>query len=97
MRFINGFKECENNSLHSSTRGSAAPISRQVQDYYAFDANVAYDFETRIGTASAQFGVNNLFDAKPAYVANGFLASSDAATYDYMGRYFYLRLTYNYY
>jgi outer membrane receptor protein involved in Fe transport len=42
-------------------------------------------------------GVNNLFDVAPAVVANGFLASSDAATYDYMGRYFYVRLTYNYY
>ncbi len=38
-------------------------------------------------------GVNNVFDANPARVYNGSQAQSDASTYDYMGRYFYLRLT----
>jgi outer membrane receptor protein involved in Fe transport len=41
--------------------------------------------------------VNNVFDAKPAYIANGFTAGSDPTAYDYMGRYFYMRLSYNYY
>ncbi len=99
MRFINGFKECEFNSCQTPEDPEAPlPISRMVRDYYTFDANVAYDWEMTGGnTLGGQFGVNNLFNAKPAIVANGFLASSDAATYDYMGRYFYLRLTYNYY
>jgi len=99
MRFINGFKECENNDcqIDSTEADAAQPISRMVQDYYTFDANVSYDLELKSGTAGAQFGVNNLLNAKPVLVANGFLASSDASTYDYMGRYFYLRLTYNYY
>jgi iron complex outermembrane recepter protein len=97
MRYISGFKECESNTCNVEDETAAPPISRSVHPYAAFDANVAYDFDTKVGTAGAQFGVNNLLDAKPAVVANGFLASSDAATYDYMGRYFYLRLTYNYY
>ncbi|WP_240486456.1 TonB-dependent receptor domain-containing protein [Hyalangium minutum] len=99
MRFINGFKECEFNSCQfdESDPNAVQPISRMVQDYYTFDANVSYDLELKSGTAGAQFGVNNLFNTKPVLVANGFLASSDASTYDYMGRYFYLRLTYNYY
>ena len=33
--------------------------------------------------------MNNVFDAGRPYVANGFLAGSDASTYDYLGRYFY--------
>ncbi|HYH97161.1 TonB-dependent receptor domain-containing protein [Hyalangium sp.] len=97
MRFINGFKECENNACTVQDESAPPPISRQVNDYYAFDASVTYDLETKIGTTTAQVGVNNLFDAAPAVVANGFLASSDAATYDYMGRYFFVRLSYNYY
>ena len=99
MRFINGFKECQFNDcqVDSSDPEAVEPISRMVRDYYTFDANVAYDLELKSGTAGAQLGVNNLFNTKPALVANGFLASSDASTYDYMGRYFYLRLTYNYY
>ncbi len=97
MRFINGFKECENNACTQQDPEAPPAIFRDVKDYYTFDANVAYDWEMKSGMATAQFGVNNLFDAAPAVVANGFLASSDAATYDYMGRYFYLRLSYNYY
>ncbi len=97
MRFINGFKECEANSCFVEDPEAPEPLSRMVHDYYTFDASVAYDWQMRIGSASAQLGVNNLFDAQPAQVFNGFLASSDASTYDYMGRYFYLRLTYNYY
>jgi hypothetical protein len=97
MRFINGFKECENNSCTVQDESAPPPLFRNVTDYYAFDASVMYDLETTAGTVTGQLGVNNLFDAAPAIVANGFLASSDAATYDYMGRYFFVRLTYNYY
>ena len=97
MRFINGFRECENNSCSVQSEDAPPPLFRNVSDYYAFDASVMYDMETAAGTITGQLGVNNLFDTPPAVVANGFLASSDAATYDYMGRYFFLRLTYNYY
>jgi iron complex outermembrane receptor protein len=97
MRFINGFRECENNACSVQGENAPPPLFRNVSDYYAFDASVTYDMETTAGTVTGQLGVNNLFDVAPAVVANGFLASSDAATYDYMGRYFFLRLTYNYY
>jgi hypothetical protein len=45
------------------------------------------------GTTSLTVGINNVTDVTPPYIANGFLAESDAATYDYAGRSFYLRLT----
>ena len=83
--------------VDESDANAVQPISRMVKDYYTFDANVSYDMDLKTGSAGAQLGVNNLFNTKPPLVANGFLASSDASTYDYMGRYFYLRLTYNYY
>jgi outer membrane receptor protein involved in Fe transport len=97
IRWINGFKECQENSCTVQEEGAVEPPSRQVSDYYSTDVNVAYDWEMKAGTATAQLGVNNLFDAKPAYVANGFTAGSDPTAYDYMGRYMYLRLSYNYY
>jgi len=96
VRFINGFRECENNSCTVREEGAPEPIYREVKDYSALDASVAYDWETRLGTATARLGVNNLFDAKPAYVANAFEAHSDPTAYDFMGRYFYLRLSYRY-
>ena len=40
--------------------------------------------------------VNNLFDEKPAIIYNGFLATSDASTYDFLGRFIYLRFTQSY-
>jgi hypothetical protein len=68
-----------------------------VSDYYATDVNVAYDWDMTKGRATAQLGVNNLFDTRPAYVANGFTAGSDPTAYDYMGRYVYVRLSYDYF
>ena len=38
-------------------------------------------------------GINNVFDAAPAVIFNGFLGTSDASTYDYLGRYMYIRLS----
>jgi outer membrane receptor protein involved in Fe transport len=49
-----------------------------------------------LGNTGVAVGVNNVFNTDPAVVYNGFLASSDAATYDYMGRYYYARLTHNF-
>lgn len=38
-------------------------------------------------------GINNVFDTPPAVIFNGFLGTSDASTYDYLGRYLYVRLS----
>ncbi|WP_407736747.1 TonB-dependent receptor domain-containing protein [Hyalangium sp.] len=96
MRFVQGFEECQNNDcqIHED---APPPVLRDVSNYYTFDANVGYDLATKLGNVSTQVGVNNVFNARPAVVYNGFLASSDATTYDYMGRYFYVRLSYTYY
>jgi outer membrane receptor protein involved in Fe transport len=96
-RWINGFKECEKNSCQVDNPSAPAPIFRQVESYYTLDANVAYNLETTAGDSTLQVGVNNLLDRAPAKVFNGFLANSDATTYDYMGRYFYMRLTHSFY
>jgi outer membrane receptor protein involved in Fe transport len=96
LRFINGFKQCANNNCGAGEEGAAEPVSRQVKDYSAIDASVAYEWRTRLGPATARLGVNNLFDAKPAFIANGLTAASDPTAYDFMGRYFYMRLSYRY-
>jgi outer membrane receptor protein involved in Fe transport len=97
LRYINGFRECQGNSCQATSASAQAPISRRVENYYTVDANVGYNLESSYGSTSIQVGVNNLLDRAPARVFNGFLADSDAATYDYMGRYFYLRATHNFY
>ncbi|HLL01434.1 MAG TPA: TonB-dependent receptor [Myxococcaceae bacterium] len=97
VRWINGFKECQENSCTVQEEGAVEAPSRMVSDYYATDVNVAYDWEMTKGRATAQLGVNNLFDTRPAYVANGFTAGSDPTAYDFMGRYVYVRLSYDYF
>jgi hypothetical protein len=40
--------------------------------------------------------MQNVFDAAPAKIYNGFASSTDQYTYDQMGRFMYVRLTHNY-
>jgi len=57
------------------------------------DLFLSYAIKTAAGTTSGAIGVNTLTDQNPPYVDGGFLADSDSNTYDFLGRYFYLRLT----
>lgn len=37
--------------------------------------------------------MNNVFNQPPAVIFNGLLGTSDFSTYDYMGRYLFLRVS----
>ncbi len=96
MRFIGSFKECGNTSGVAGGDGLcyvSDQYSRQVASYAAFDTYVSYSTKNWTGKTSVSVGINNLTDQRPAVIYDGFLAASDASTYDYMGRYFYARLT----
>ena len=45
------------------------------------------------GTTRVTVGVNNITDQDPSLIYVGFEGDSDTSTYDYMGRYFYARLS----
>ena len=49
--------------------------------------------KSKAGTTRMTVGVNNLLNQKPSLIYIGFAGDSDASTYDYMGRYFYARLS----
>lgn len=57
----------------------------EVRDIYAL-----YSYSSSLGYTSIQAGINNLFDAPPPAVLNEILANSNAETYDFLGRYFYI-------
>jgi iron complex outermembrane recepter protein len=88
IRYIGGFKECEGNDCNRPS----AP-NRDVDANVTADVFGSYAFQTPAGKTSVAIGVNNVLDQEPAVIYNGFLAESDAATYDYLGRYFYARLS----
>ncbi|MBL0275331.1 MAG: TonB-dependent receptor [Anaeromyxobacter sp.] len=95
-RYIGTFKECADPDGLSGAGGLCyvdATLSRQVETYMTFDGYVTYGFSSVAGKTAVTVGAQNLLDRKPAKVYNGFLASSDASTYDYMGRYVYARLS----
>jgi hypothetical protein len=42
------------------------------------------------------FGVQNVANTNPPYIFGAFAANSDPSTYDYLGRFFYGRVTHNF-
>lgn len=98
VRYIGGFHECENEScLQPEDSATPVPRRRNVSPYATADLNVGYKYDwAGKGASTIAVGVNNILDQQPAYIVNGFTAASDASTYDYMGRYFYARLSHEF-
>jgi iron complex outermembrane recepter protein len=86
-RFVGGFDECENADCNGG-----AP-SRAVAANLTFDLFGTYTVKSAAGKTTVAAGVNNLTDQKPSLIYDGFAGDSDASTYDFMGRYFYARVT----
>lgn len=94
VRWLEGFRECEDNACQQTDPTAPPPRTRNIDAYAAADVNVGYKLSHPGGSATSfSLGVNNLFDTAPPYIVNGFTATSDSTAYDYMGRYFYLRLS----
>jgi len=87
LHLVGGFLECENNDCSD---GSA---SRDVDPYAKVDVFGSYAFQSTRGQTLVTLGVNNVFDRDPSLIYIGFAGDSDAATYDYLGRFFYARVT----
>lgn len=87
VRYVQPIKECEDNNC---VEGSP---TRQVDANVTADIFASYAFSTSAGYTSIRAGINNIFDQEPPKIYNGFLANSDAANYDYLGRYFYVGLS----
>src|SRR5262249_25363482 len=92
VRTISGFKECQNNDCSRKSDGTLGGV-RGVDRSATGDVYVSYSTKDPLGTTTISAGVNNITDQAPPFVYNGFLANSDASTYDYMGRYMYVRLS----
>ena len=94
-RYVGGFEECEDDDCKGKYRKDVGkePRSRRVDSNSTFNLRGSYELVTAFGRSVLTAGVNNLFDQPPAVIFNGFLGTSDASTYDFMGRYLYLRLT----
>jgi iron complex outermembrane recepter protein len=86
-RFVGDFLECDQNNCN------AGLASRQVEAWRKVDVFGTYSLGGPAAGTTLTMGVNNVFDEVPPTIFVGFQADSDAATYDYLGRFFYARLT----
>lgn len=91
VRYIGDFKECIDNDCN--TPENLAMYSRRVNNSITADAFTGFTSKSKIGTTRFTVGVNNIADQRPPLIYIGFAGDSDAATYDYMGRFFYARLS----
>ncbi|ACY15811.1 TonB-dependent receptor plug domain-containing protein [Haliangium ochraceum] len=98
VRYIHSFVECENDDCLRGTTADGGPrgegidvYEREVSANVTADLFGTYTLESSVGTSRLTLGVNNVLDQRPAIIYNGFLATSDASTYDFLGRYFYAR------
>jgi hypothetical protein len=111
MRYIGSFHECGEPYVYDPTTtpvtmsgdfaGSGlcyldSTFKRTVSAYQSYDLFASYALGTSYGKTTVGVGMQNVFDAAPAKIYNGFASSTDQYTYDQMGRFMYVRLTHNY-
>lgn len=85
-RFINSYVECDSDNCNDP-----ANARRDISKYLTADLYADYTLKTSAGTTRFSLGVNNLASSDPPVIYAG-SPNSDASAYDFMGRYFYLRL-----
>ena len=94
-QYTGGFQECEDDDCKGLYRDDVetTPTIREVDANHLFGIQGSYRLFSRAGSSVITVGLNNVFDQAPSVIFNGFLGTSDASTYDYLGRYLYVRLS----
>jgi iron complex outermembrane receptor protein len=87
VRYVHSYNECDLNDCN------AGEPARDVTAWTKVDLYGSYSFKNMAGRTTLAVGVNNVVDVKPALIYIGFAGDSDSSTYDYMGRFFYGRLS----
>ncbi|HEY6909249.1 MAG TPA: TonB-dependent receptor [Myxococcales bacterium] len=70
-----------------------ADAARKVSPYFQSDIYASYGLNTGFGKTTLAVGLNNAFNVAPPKVYNAFTPTSDPSAYDFMGRFFWGRLT----
>jgi outer membrane receptor protein involved in Fe transport len=86
VQYIGSFEECQNKDCNHDQP------SRKVDAWAKLDLFGSYTMKSRAGRTQIGVGVNNVMNTNPAVIYAGFAGTSDSGTYDYMGRFVYMRL-----
>ena len=94
-QYTGGFQECEDDDCKGLYRDDveSTPTVRDVDANHLFGIQGSYRLFSGAGSSVITVGINNVFDQAPSVIFNGFLGTSDASTYDFLGRYLYVRLS----
>ena len=94
-QYTGGFQECEDDDCKGLYRDDVetTPTVRDVDANHLFGIQGSYRLFSGVGSSVITVGINNVFDQAPSVIFNGFLGTSDASTYDFLGRYLYIRLS----
>jgi iron complex outermembrane recepter protein len=87
VRLIGPYNECDGDDCNGGQ------LHRKVETWYKGDLYVSYGFKNVAGRTTLTAGVNNVLNRDPSLIYIGFAGDSDASTYDYMGRFFYGRVS----
>ena len=91
-RYIGSYKECA-----SGVCSQDDTQQRVVPHYLPIDIFLSYTLKGwAAGTTSLVGGIQNVGDIQPPYLYGAFAANSDPSSYDYIGRFFYTRLTHTF-
>ena len=89
LRYISSLTECEDNDCRTHMNDGH---ERTIDAYVTGDVFASYTLASSAGKTILGGGVNNVLDATPAAIYN-VGPDSDPSGYDFVGRYFYVRLT----
>jgi outer membrane receptor protein involved in Fe transport len=103
-KFIGSYWECADDSIDNGglmdgaglcnqSQGGHADAARKVSPYFQTDVYASYGLNTGFGKTTLAVGLNNAFNVAPPVVYNAFTPTSDPSAYDFMGRFFWGRLT----
>ena len=87
LRYVGSYKECDADDCNGGEP------SRNVDAWYKADLYASYSFKNAAGRTTLSAGVNNVLNRNPSLIYIGFAGDSDSSTYDYMGRFFYGRVS----
>lgn len=106
VRYVGGYRECAtadgvSNMGALCSDGTLDPttgtqLSHQIAAWHAWDAFVRYERSSSLGRTALTLGVSNLLDRNPPTVYNNGTYQSDPSTYEFMGRFGWVRLVHAY-
>ena len=87
-RLVGSYKMCDDGDCSTPNA-----LSREVPAYATWDLFLGYTLKSVRGTSSVLLGVNNVLNQAPPLLYDSTSNNSNPSTYDFVGRYAYLKLS----